>query len=131
VAVVRPLLIALLVAVGLYAAFLLALVLLGRGAAARAWLRLVPDCAVLCGRLLRDPRVPRSRKVALALLAVYLASPIDLVPDFIPVAGALDDAVLVGLVLRGVVRAAGEHVVRQRWPGTPDSLALLLRLVRP
>ena len=124
----RPLLVALLVTAGVYVAFVLTLVALGRGDQARTWLRLVPDCLVLSKRLLGDPRVPRSRKLVLGLLVAYLASPIDLVPDFIPVAGYLDDAVIVALVLRGVVRAAGEHVVRERWPGTPESLALLLRL---
>ncbi len=63
---------------------------------------------------------------ALGLLAAYLASPIDLVPDFIPVAGQLDDAILVALVLRGVLRAAGEEVVRGHWRGPERSLRLLL-----
>ena len=121
-------LIALLVLVGVYAAFLLVLVARGRREDAGTWLRVVPDCVVLVRRLLGDPRVPRSRKVALALLAGYLASPVDLVPDVIPVVGHLDDAILVALVLRSVVAAAGEDVVRERWPGTPASLALVLRL---
>jgi uncharacterized membrane protein YkvA (DUF1232 family) len=69
---------------------------------------------VLFKRLLRDPRVPRVRKVALALVLVYLVIPIDLVPDFIPVAGQLDDAILVALALRGLLRTG---LVREHWPG--------------
>jgi uncharacterized membrane protein YkvA (DUF1232 family) len=121
-------LVALLVVVALYAAFLLVLVALGRREEARAWARLVPDCVVLARRLLRDPRVPRSRKWLLAALMAYLAMPFDLVPDFIPVAGVLDDAVLVALVLRSVVRAAGADVIGEHWPGPPASLALVQRL---
>ena len=72
--------------------------------------------------------MPRARKVALVLLVAYLASPIDLVPDFIPVAGKLDDAILVALTLRGLVRGAGAELLHEHWPGPQSSLALLLRL---
>jgi uncharacterized membrane protein YkvA (DUF1232 family) len=87
----------------------------------------VRDCLVLGRRLLRDPRVPRLRKVALALLVVYLACPIDLIPDFIPVIGYLDDALIAGWALRGLIRGAGAEVLREHWPGGPDGLRLLLR----
>jgi uncharacterized membrane protein YkvA (DUF1232 family) len=93
---------------------------------ARAIAGFVPDCAVLAVRLLRDPRVPRRRKLMLAGLAGYLALPFDLVPDFIPVLGQLDDALLVVLVLRRLVRA-DEALVREHWPGPPRTLALVLR----
>ena len=93
----------------------------------RALAGFVPDCAVLFGRLLRDPRVARGRKLALAGLVGYLALPFDLVPDFLPVVGQLDDAVLVALVLRGVVRRQPE-LVREHWPGPEASLNVLLRL---
>jgi uncharacterized membrane protein YkvA (DUF1232 family) len=112
----------------LYAAFVAALALSGRRSQARAFAGFVPDCAVLFKRLIGDPRVPRGRKVTLGLLAVYLASPIDLVPDFIPVAGQLDDAILVGIVLRGLVRSAGPGLVREHWPGPEESLSAILRL---
>lgn len=104
----------------------------GRLAAARALAaaRLVPDVARLAWRLLRDPRVPRRSKLALALLAGYLALPFDLVPDFIPVLGQLDDALVALLVLRVVLRGAGREVVAEQWPGTPEGLATLLRLAR-
>jgi hypothetical protein len=76
----------------LYALFVLALLVAGRRENARALAGFVPDCAILCSRLLRDPRVPRRRKALFVALAGYLAFPVDVVPDFIPVAGQLDDA---------------------------------------
>jgi uncharacterized membrane protein YkvA (DUF1232 family) len=106
------------VAAGVYAAAVLALVVAGRREDARVLARFVPDCAVLAGRLLRDPRVARRHKVLLALLVAYLASPIDLVPDVIPVAGQLDDAILIWLVLRAIRRSnGGAQLVREHWPG--------------
>jgi uncharacterized membrane protein YkvA (DUF1232 family) len=110
-----------------YVAFLAALALAGRSDDARAWAGFVPDCLRLFGRLLRDPAVPRRHRVLLAASLLYLASPVDLVPDFIPVAGQLDDAILVGLVLRRVVRGVGEEAVRRHWPGPDGSVQLLLR----
>ena len=116
------------VALVVYAAFLLVLVLLGRRGDARALATLIPDCIVLVGRLARDPRVPRSRKLLLLGLVGYLALPFDLVPDFIPVAGQLDDAIIVALVLRSIVRSGGEDLIRELWPGPGQTLALILRL---
>jgi uncharacterized membrane protein YkvA (DUF1232 family) len=72
--------------------------------------------------------VPRRKKVLLIALTGYLALPFDLVPDFIPVAGQLDDVVIVALVLRSLLRADGESLVREHWPGPENSLALVLRL---
>jgi uncharacterized membrane protein YkvA (DUF1232 family) len=69
----------------------------GRRGDARALATFIPDCIVLMTRLARDPRVPPHRKLLLLGLVGYLASPLDLVPDFIPVAGQLDDAIVVGL----------------------------------
>lgn len=111
-----------------YAVAVAALALAGRREGARALAGFVPDCVVLVRRLLADPRVPRRRKLLLGALAGYLALPFDLVPDFIPVAGQLDDAVVVALVLRAVVRGAGPAVVREHWPGPASSLAVVLRL---
>jgi uncharacterized membrane protein YkvA (DUF1232 family) len=121
---------ALLIALALYAAFVLALLAVGRREQARALAGLVPDCAVLCRRLLGDPRVPRARKLALAAMVAYLLLPFDIVPDFVPVAGQLDDAVLLALVLRGIVRGAGPDVIAEHWPGPARSLELILRSVR-
>jgi uncharacterized membrane protein YkvA (DUF1232 family) len=112
----------------LYGAVVLALVLAGRRQDARAVAGFLPDCAVLFKRLASDPQVPRRLKTALVLVAAYLAMPLDLVPDFIPVAGQLDDAILVALVLRWVVRAGGPELVRSHWPGPTASLDLVLRV---
>jgi uncharacterized membrane protein YkvA (DUF1232 family) len=124
----RTALIVLAVFLALYALAVLALVAAGRRSSARALAGFVPDCVVLFRRLMGDPEVPRGRKVALGLLVGYLALPLDLVPDFIPVAGQLDDAILVGLVLRGLVRGAGPAVVERHWPGPDESLRVVLRL---
>jgi uncharacterized membrane protein YkvA (DUF1232 family) len=88
----------------------------------------VPDCAVLFKRLLQDPRVPRRAKAALALAIPYLAMPFDLVPDFIPVLGQLDDALLVMAVFGYVARSAGRDVVTEHWPGSDAGLRVVLAL---
>lgn len=90
--------------------------------------RLLPDVLRLVRRLAVDKSLPRGVRVRLALLLVYLASPIDLIPDFIPVLGFADDAIIVTAVLRGVVRRAGLDTVRSNWPGTDDGFAALTRL---
>jgi len=125
------LLISLGVTLAIYAAFLAWPVIRGRHEDARAFATFIPDCIVLVTRLARDPRVPRRRKLLLIGLIGYLALPFDLVPDFIPVAGQLDDAIIVALVLRYFVRAGGEPMIRELWPGPQQSLALILRLARP
>lgn len=109
----------------LYAAFVVALLIAGRRSQARAVAGFVPDCLVLVRRLMSDPRVPRRHKLALALLIAYLVMPIDLVPDFIPIAGQLDDAILVALVLRRIAR---RDLVAEHWSGPRESLALVLRM---
>jgi uncharacterized membrane protein YkvA (DUF1232 family) len=112
-------------ALALYVLALLALVVAGRRTDARALAGFIPDCVVLVRRLLRDPRVPRHTKVALWLLIGYLLLPIDIVPDFIPVAGHMDDAILVALVLRSFLRAGGAALVREHWPGPERTLGAL------
>lgn len=107
------------------------LVVGGRREEARALAGFVPDCIVLVGRLIRDERVPRRRKLLLAALVGYLALPFDLVPDFIPVVGQLDDVLIVALVLRQFLRSGGEQLVREHWPGPERSLRLVLRLAGP
>ena len=115
--------------VAVYALFVLALLVLGRRGDARALAGFIPDCIVLVRRLLGDPAVPRGHKLLLGALVAYLALPFDLVPDFIPVAGQADDAIIVALVLRSVLRASGPERLREHWPGPESSLAVLLRLM--
>ncbi|PZR53820.1 hypothetical protein DNL40_06810 [Xylanimonas oleitrophica] len=99
-----------------------------RGPLLQEALRLLPDLLRLLRRLAADPTLPRGVRVRLGALMVYLASPIDLVPDFIPVLGYADDAVIVTLVLRSTVRRAGLDAVRAHWPGTDDGFGALARL---
>jgi uncharacterized membrane protein YkvA (DUF1232 family) len=117
-----------LVLLAVYAALIAVLFVGARQWDVRMIARLVPYCAVLFKRLLADPRVPSRWKLASAFALVYLAVPFDLVPDFIPVAGQLDDAVLVALVLRGLLRSAGPRLVREHWPGPRSLLVPLERL---
>ena len=124
----QPLLIAVGATACAYMVFLIVLTRTGRQSDAAALVRLVPDCLVLFRRLLGDPRVPWPRKAALAASIAYVATPFDLVPDFIPLAGQLDDALIVALALRGVLRGAGEHLVREHWPGPQQSLRVICQL---
>ena len=120
-------------AAGLLLLWLLLLAVLWRlkpeGSVLREAVRLLPDVVRLVARLARDRALPRGVRVRLWLLLGYLASPVDLVPDVVPVLGWADDAVLVVWTLRSVVRRAGEDALARHWPGTPDGLAALRRLV--
>lgn len=93
-------------------------------------LRLLPDLVRLLRRLAADPTLPRGVRVRLWLLLAYLALPFDLVPDFIPVIGYADDAVIVAFALRSVTRRAGSEALDRHWPGSPDGLAAVRRLAR-
>jgi uncharacterized membrane protein YkvA (DUF1232 family) len=116
------------VTLAIYLAFVLGLLIAGRRGDARAVAGFIPDCLVLFRRLIADGRVSGWRKAAIVLLIGYLAMPIDLVPDFIPVAGQLDDAIIVVLVLRIVLRSGGPELLREHWPGPEASLAIVSRL---
>jgi uncharacterized membrane protein YkvA (DUF1232 family) len=96
----------------------------------RELLRLLPDVLRLLRLLATDGSLPRGVRVRLWLLLAYLALPVDLVPDFIPVLGYADDAIVVALVLRSVVHRAGADAVARHWPGTPEGLDALRRLTR-
>jgi uncharacterized membrane protein YkvA (DUF1232 family) len=100
-----------------------------RGARLGEAIRLLPDTLRLLTRLSKDTSLPRRVRVRTVLLLAYLASPIDLVPDFIPVVGYADDAIISYIVLRSVVRAAGPDVVTNHWPGSPEGLTALRRLL--
>lgn len=99
------------------------------GGSLREAMRLLPDVLRLVGRLATDRSVARGPRIALWLLASYLATPLDLVPDFVPVIGYADDVLLAGLVLRWVVRRSGPDPIRTHWPGTQDGLNAVGRLV--
>lgn len=120
------------IAAGLVLMWLTLLVVLWRshpdGQTMREALRLVPDVIRLTRRLARDLSLPRGLRVRLWLLLAYLLSPLDLIPDFIPVIGYADDAIIVLLVLRSVLRVAGADAIRSHWPGTPEHLDAVLRL---
>jgi uncharacterized membrane protein YkvA (DUF1232 family) len=113
------------VALTAYVAVVLALVLTGRRSEARAVAGFIPDCIVLSKRMLGDPRVAWWRKALVAGLVAYLAVPFDLVPDFVPIAGQLDDAIIVVLVFRAVLRAPGQSLLREHWPGPERSLRVI------
>ena len=99
-----------------------------RGMLGQESLRILPDTLGLLRRLARDRAVPRSVRLRLWLLFVYLAIPIDVVPDFLPVVGYADDVVIVVAVLRSVVRRVGYEAVLRNWRGTEEGIATLTRV---
>jgi uncharacterized membrane protein YkvA (DUF1232 family) len=120
----------LLAVAAVYLVFVVALIVAGKRIAARELALLLPNLLLLFKDLLRDPAVPTGPKVALGIAAVWIASPIDLLPEFLPVIGPLDDAVVAALVLRYLVRRAGVEVVRRHWRGEPATLEIMLRAAR-
>ena len=106
------------------------LLLLGRRRDAQEVARFIPDCIVLLKRLLGDERVPLGAKLAVGLLLPYLVLPFDLIPDFIPIAGQIDDALLVALVIAYVSRRAGRQVITELWPGSDQGLQIVLAATR-
>jgi len=119
----------LLVAAGLMVASWAVLVVLARRlppGPLRELARFIPDCLTAIGRLRGDPRVPRRAKVAVVLAGLWLASPIDLLPEFLPVIGPLDDVVVVALALRYAARQVPRQVLLDAWPGDPRLLERLL-----
>ncbi|WP_214367545.1 YkvA family protein [Pseudonocardia sp. H11422] len=94
----------------------------------REALRLLPDLVLLLRRLAGDADLPRGVRIRLVLLLGYLLLPVDLVPDVIPVLGYADDAIVVALALRSVVRVAGPQALARHWPGTPAGLRVVHRL---
>ena len=124
----RWLLIAVVSLLAIWLVAIVVLVLLGRKSLARELVALLPNLVRLFHGLLRDERVPRASKALLLFGAAWLASPIDLIPEFLPGIGPLDDAVVAALVLRHVVRRAGPDVIRDHWRGDPRTLGVLLRV---
>jgi uncharacterized membrane protein YkvA (DUF1232 family) len=120
---------ALLVAVGLMVGSWVLMVLLARRlppGLLRDRAAFVPDCVTTIRRLRRDPRVPRRAKIAIALAGLWLVSPIDLLPEFLPVIGPLDDVVVVAIALRYAARQVPRDVLVAAWPGEPRLLERLL-----
>jgi uncharacterized membrane protein YkvA (DUF1232 family) len=97
-------------------------------AALRGLLRMLPDLLRLLKHLAADPALPRGVRIRLWLLLAYLITPIDLVPDFIPIIGYADDAIIVTIALRSIIRHSGPEAIQRHWPGTPDGLTAILRL---
>lgn len=116
------------VMVAAYAAFLLILIRLGKREDARALAGFIPDCIVLFKRLLSDPSTPRRNKLLLGATILYLAVPFDLVPDFIPIAGQLDDVIIVAFVLRSALQSSEDDLLQKHWPGPASTLRLIRRV---
>jgi uncharacterized membrane protein YkvA (DUF1232 family) len=93
-------------------------------------LKALPNLARLLARVVGDPLLPRAAKIALAAAMVYLASPIDLIPDFVPLVGYLDDLLIGALVIDGVLNWVDRGLILKYWPGTADSLERVARVAR-
>jgi uncharacterized membrane protein YkvA (DUF1232 family) len=129
--VIRTLVIALVAVAVVYLVAVGALLVAGRRTAARELATLLPNLVKMFRGLIHDPRVPRGSKILLIVGAAWVISPIDLIPEFIPVLGPLDDAVVAALILRHVLRTAGREVVAEHWGGDPATLDRILRLFEP
>ena len=117
-----------LIALGVWAVVIAALVISGRKWMAIAAAKVLPDLVRLIKGLARDPRVPRGSKWLLGFAALWVVSPIDLIPEFIPVFGPLDDVVVVALVLRHVLKKAGRAVAEEHWTGDPAIFERIMKL---
>jgi uncharacterized membrane protein YkvA (DUF1232 family) len=119
----------LLVLLAIWILVVIVLVVVGHVLLARELALLLPNLIRLFGGLLRDGRVPLRAKVVVGVASLWLASPIDLIPDFVPIAGQLDDAIVAALALRFVLRTTDLSVVSEHWRGDPATLQRLLRIV--
>ena len=126
----RGLLIVVLVVVAVWALIVIGLVISGRRLAAREFATFLPNLGALFYGLLRDPRVPRTSKVLLGFGIAWFVSPIDLIPEFIPVVGPLDDAIVALLILRHVLGSVGREVLAEHWSGEPAVLDRMVRMTR-
>lgn len=126
----RGLLIAVACTLVLWLLAILVLVALGRRSQARELVTVLPNLVVLFRGLLTDPRVSRSSKGWLWFALAWCVSPIDLIPEFVPVAGPLDDAIVAALVLRHVLRRTDRAVLADHWRGDPNTLDAIIRLGR-
>jgi len=127
---VHTLLFTLAVVAGVWVVLIGALLLAGRGGTARQVATFLPNLILLFRGLWRDPRVPRGSKLLLGFGLAWLATPIDLIPEFVPVVGPLDDAIVAALILRSVARRVGKSVLAEHWRGDPATLDTFFRLAR-
>lgn len=118
----------LLVLIAIWIVVVVVLVIVGRALLARELALLLPNLIRLFGGLLRDARVGLPAKIVVGIASLWLASPIDLIPEFIPIVGTLDDAIVAALALRFVLRTTDGAVIREHWHGDPATLERLLRL---
>jgi len=123
-------LIGILVVVGVWVIAIAGLAVAGRRSAARELVTLLPNLVMLFRGLLHDPRVSRGSKALVWFAIVWVVSPIDLIPEFIPIAGPLDDAIVAALVLRHVLQRSGVDVVAEHWRGDPATLNLIVGVRR-
>lgn len=91
----------------------------------------LPDCVTTARTLRRDPRVPRRAKTAVLVAVLWVLSPIDLIPEFLPVIGPLDDVIVVALLLRYAARTVPRDVLLDAWPGNPRMMERLLGPAHP
>ena len=122
---------ALIIAVGIVLATWIVMILLARHlpeGTAKELAKFLPDCVTTARRLRQHPAVPRRAKIAIGVAALWVLSPIDLIPEFVPVIGPLDDVVVVALALRYAARSVPREVLLEAWPGKPE---LLVRLLGP
>ena len=126
----RELLIWLAIAIGLWAVAVIGFLVVGRRTAARELAFLLPNLVRLFKGLARDPRVPRSTKLLVIVGLAWFSSPIDLLPEFLPVVGPLDDAVVAWLILRRIVRSSGREVIVDHWHGSSELLARALTALK-
>ncbi len=123
----RALLLALGIAAALWLVAVLLLLVAGKRSASRELLAFLPNLIALFKGLLGDPRVPRATKLWVVFAIAWLGSPVDLIPEFVPIAGPLDDAIVAALILRQVLKRVGRDVVERHWRGNPSTLRLILR----
>lgn len=128
--ILGPLVLAIAVLALLWAVLVVALAVSGRQGTAREVAAFLPNLVLLFRGLATDPRVPRRAKVALVVGGIYLAMPIDLVPDFIPIAGQADDAIVAAAVLRFVLATTERSVLYEHWRGDPRTLDRVLAIAR-
>jgi len=125
---VRTFLIVVGITLAVWAIAIVMLYVAGRRMTAAKLARAIPDVLALFRGLLADPRTPLTSKIVVGLGFLYLVNPIDLIPEFVPVIGPLDDVIVTALMLRHLVKRAGRETVIEHWRGDPSTLATVFRL---